>query len=131
MAERCFAACRSGLEMAMSEVDVIACLRILKNNGNLPGVRYGVYGPSEASDVTQWAANEIIRLRDELASSTRHMELAEAAWLRETSGNSPVAIVLTEDEVAAIENAKTFATNDQTYSVLKKLLERASKPQLR
>ena len=36
------------------------------------------------------AAAEIERLRDELASATRHMELAESAWLRETAGNPPV-----------------------------------------
>lgn len=35
--------------------------------------------------------SEIARLRDELTSATRHMELAEAAWLRETAGNSPIS----------------------------------------
>ena len=29
------------------------------------------------------------RLRDELASATRHMELAESAWLRATMGTLP------------------------------------------
>ena len=42
-------------------------------------------------------------LRRELASATRHMELAEAAWLRETAGNSPKAIVLSGAERQAIE----------------------------
>lgn len=34
-------------------------------------------------------AREVERLRDELESATRHMELAEAAWLRATAGNDP------------------------------------------
>lgn len=34
-------------------------------------------------------AREVERLRDELESATRHMELAEAAWLRETMGSDP------------------------------------------
>lgn len=43
-----------------------------------------------ASDLMDEAADEIERLRDELSSATRHMEMAEAAWLRETAGNPPV-----------------------------------------
>ena len=34
-------------------------------------------------------AAEVERLRDELQSATRHMELAEAAWLRATSDALP------------------------------------------
>jgi hypothetical protein len=45
---------------------------------------------------------EIARLRDELASATRHMELAESAWLRETAGNSPVAVTLADAEREAV-----------------------------
>lgn len=47
------------------------------------------------------AAREIAALRDELASATRHMELAEAAWLRETSGNWPTALAEKQDTTPA------------------------------
>ena len=45
------------------------------------------------------------RTREELASANRHMEMAEAAWLRETSGHSPAAVVLTDAEREAITEA--------------------------
>lgn len=41
-----------------------------------------------------WPRHEacmIHRLAAELESVTKHMELVEAAWLRETSGNSPAS----------------------------------------
>ena len=72
---------------------------------------------------------EIARLRDELASATRHMELAEAAWLRETAGNSPVAVTLTPDERSAIADAADrYASitpeSAQTVAALRGLLDR-------
>ena len=39
------------------------------------------------------------RLRGELASATRHMEMAEAAWLRATMGTPPVLTTPTECSV--------------------------------
>lgn len=46
------------------------------------------------------AKAEIARLKDELESATRHMELAEAAWLRETAGNSPTLRVFPDRDSA-------------------------------
>jgi hypothetical protein len=40
------------------------------------------------------------RLRDELASATRHMEMAEAAWLRATMGTLPTHATPGECSVA-------------------------------
>lgn len=65
----------------------------------------GVPWEGDLADAIEAGVAEIARLRDELQSATRHMELAEAAWLRETAGNSPVAIVLTDAEREAMATA--------------------------
>jgi len=69
---------------------------------------------------------ELARTRDELASATRHMGLAEAAWLRETSGNSPAAVVLTDAERKAVAWAVSAAEDCQhpADDALRGLMER-------
>lgn len=62
------------------------------------------------------AAAEVARLRDELKSATRHMELAEAAWLRETAGNSPVAIVITDEERETLEIAAKILVSEPSIN---------------
>lgn len=99
------------------------------------GCTCGAYGECECGCGADWTPQELIdaraeiaRLRDELASATRHMEMAEAAWLRETAGNSPVAVTLTDAEREALEWAANAANNSwyaPTIAVtLRGLLER-------
>lgn len=81
---------------------------------------------SAARDEIDYLRAENDRLRDELASATRHMELAEAAWLRETSGNGPTAIILTPQEREAIESlGPALKWYPEQAAVLIDLLERA------
>lgn len=66
------------------------------------------YAVPSVEDIVGSLVAEIARLRDELKSTTRHMELTEAAWLRETAGNSPVAVVITDEEREAVEQVALF-----------------------